>query len=356
VGWGKLLVVELLLARNPDSSSSLPYLLRLPLEGGLVFRTKGTWPRTSALYCHPVDVAEWPEVPEIVERVGLRSCVRRGAAIDVVCDRGREQRSQIVYTKARGRDVVFWQSARTRKQSRPDVSVPTARAQGIEDLEILVDAHERYPYRFSGQQVRAVRRGLPCGDYAVAVDGRIVCAVERKSIDDLVASLTSGRLRYALGELAALPRAAVVVEEGYSRVLAVKYVRAATVADGLAELQIRWPNVPIVHCETRKLAEEWTYRYLAAARVWASEESAAQARVGAFSEPATTDGPVVPPPSDAELREWARQRGLSVSDRGRVNRAIREEWERSRAAPATAIRHVNQDVALPRPVIDFRAC
>jgi hypothetical protein len=322
----------MLLARNPDTSSSLPYLLRLPLEGGLVFRTKGTWPRTNALYCHPVHAGEWPDAPDIVERVGLRSCARRGAAIDVVCDRGREQRSQIVFTKARGRDVVFWQSARTRKQSRPDVSLPTARAQGIAELEILVDAHERYPYRFTGQQARAVRRGLACGDYAVAVDGRVVCAVERKSVEDLVASLTSGRLRYALGELAALPRAAVVIEAGYSRVLAVKYVRAATVADGLAELQVRWPNVPIVHCETRKLAEEWTYRYLAAAHAWASQEPAAQARIGTLSEPATTGGPAAPPPSSAELRHWARSNGHEVSDRGRVSREILEAWEQSQAS------------------------
>ncbi|MDE3132746.1 MAG: Lsr2 family protein [Acidobacteriota bacterium] len=324
--------MELLLARNPDTASSLPYLLRLPLEGGLVFRTKGTWPRTSALYCHPVDAAEWPVVPEIVERVALRSCARRGAAIDVICDRGREQRSQIVFTKARGRDVVFWQSARTRKQSRPDVSVPTARAQGIAELEILVDAHERYPYRFAGQQARPVKRGLACGDYAVAVDGRVVCAVERKSVADLVASLTSGRLRYALAELATLPRAAVVVEEGYSRVLATKYVRAATVADGLAELQIRWPNVPIVHCETRKLAEEWTYRYLAAAHVWASEESAARARIGRLSEAPTTHGPAAPLPTSAELRSWARSAGFAVSDRGRVSGEIVAAWKRSRTA------------------------
>ena len=319
----------MLLARNPDTSSSLPYLLRLPLEGGLVFRTKGTWPRTNALYCHPVDPAEWPEVPEIVERVELRSCARRGAAIDVICDRGREHRSQIVFTKARGRDVVFWQSPRTRKQSRPDVLVPSARAQGIDELEILVDAHERYPYRFANQQARALKRGLACGDYAVAVDGRVVCAVERKSVEDLVGSLTSGRLRYALAELAALPRAAVVVEEGYSRVLAVKYVRAATVADGLAELQIRWPNVPIVHCETRKLAEEWTYRYLAAAHAWARDELAARTRVGTVSEAATTDGPAAPLPSPAELRFWARSNGLDVSDRGRVSREILEAWMRS---------------------------
>jgi hypothetical protein len=46
------------------------------------------------------------------------------------------------------------------------------------------------------------------------------------------------------------------------------------VADGLAELQVRWPNVPIVFCETRQLAEEWTYRFLAAARAWAETEAA----------------------------------------------------------------------------------
>jgi hypothetical protein len=104
---GRLASVELLVARNPDPLSSLPFLLRVPLDEGLVFRTKGVWPRTSALYCHPVRLDEWPEAPDIVERVALRACARRGAAIDVICDRGREQRSQIVFTRARGRDVVF---------------------------------------------------------------------------------------------------------------------------------------------------------------------------------------------------------------------------------------------------------
>lgn len=82
----------------------------------------------------------------------------------MVADRGREQRSQIVYTVARGRNMVFWQSPRTRKQSRPDVRLPTARAAGITSLDVVVDAHERYAYRFAGQQVRTSTRGLPCGD------------------------------------------------------------------------------------------------------------------------------------------------------------------------------------------------
>lgn len=147
---------ELLIAVNPDPDSKLGYLLKLPVDGGMVFRTSGTWPRTKALYCHLVDSADWPDAPDVVEQVAIRSCVRRGAAIDLILDRGRENRSQLVFTKARGRDVVFWQAPRTRKQARPNVSTPTARAAGIADLEIVVDTRERYAYRFTSQQVTTV--------------------------------------------------------------------------------------------------------------------------------------------------------------------------------------------------------
>lgn len=54
----------------------------------------------------------------------------------------------------------------------------------------------------------------------------------------------------------------------------------AVAADGLAELQVRWPAVALVFCETRPLAEEWTYRYLAAAHNWALTEPAALERIG----------------------------------------------------------------------------
>ena len=57
-----------------------------------------------------------------------------------------------------------------------------------------------------------------------------------------------------------------MVEDRYSGIFKLDRVRPAMIADGLAELQVRWPNVPIVFCETRPLAEEWTYRYLATSR------------------------------------------------------------------------------------------
>jgi hypothetical protein len=221
--------------------------------------------------------------------------------------------------------MVFWQSPRTRKQARPDVRVPTARAAGVVELEILVDAHERYPYQFSGQQVRTVRRGLACGDYAVAQGPAVVAAVERKSLSDLASSLTSGRLRFALAELAGLPRAAVVVEDRYSQVFALERVRPALVADGLAELQVRWPTIPIVFCETRKLAEEWTYRYLAAAYSWVETERPALERMG-LDDPGRAATPASVP-STAEVRAWARETGWDVPERGRLPAEVHRAWQ-----------------------------
>jgi hypothetical protein len=325
--------VELLIAINPDPDSTLPYLVRLPVSGGMVFRTSGTWPRTSALYCYPVGLAEWPAEPKLVERVPLRSCVRRGAAIDLILDRSRENRSQLVFTKARGRDAVFWQSPRTRKQARPNVRTPTARAAGISNLELVADSHEQYPYRFAGQQATVVKRVLPCGDYGVVHGGRLVASVERKSLADLATSLVSGKLRYAVADLAALPRAAVVVEDRYSAVFKLERLRPSLVADGLAEIQVRWPNVPIVFCETRQLAEEWTYRFLAAARIWAETEAAALGRITALGETDLDVAPAEPEPTTAELRAWASAQGIAVPARGKLSRDVWDAWRAARPEP-----------------------
>jgi hypothetical protein len=318
---------ELLIARNPDPDSRLGYLLRLPLSGGMVFRTSGTWPRAKALYCYPVSTDEWPPEPEIVERAPLRSCVRRGAAIDVILDRGPENRSQLVFTTVRGRDAVFWQSPDTRKQARPNVTTPTARAAGIADLQILIDTREQYAYRFATQQATTVKRALPCGDYGITLDGRLVAAVERKSLADLVSSLINGKLRYAIGDLAALPRAAIVVEDRYSHIFKLNWVRPSVVADGLAELQVRWPTVPITFAETRQLAEEWTYRYLAASYSWAETEQAVATHIGIpFDTTQTSLTPDAASPSTAKVRAWARAAGIPVTDRGRLHPDIWQAW------------------------------
>lgn len=319
-------VDEFIVARNPDVGSSLPYLIRLPLASGpIVLKTREVWPRTSKLYCHPSD--DWPKDPEIVERVPVRSCVRRGAAIDLVLDRGRENRSQFVFTRARNRQMVFWQSARTRKQARPNVSLPKARASGIAALEIVVDSHERYAWKFSRQQATTTTRALPAGDYAVEVDGEILASVERKSVDDLASTITTGKLWFVLAALDAVPRGAVVVEDRYSQVFKLEYVRPALVAEGLAEAAIRYPSVPIVFCENRQLAQEWTYRFLGAAL--AEHERTDGVEAFAATIPAARYEVPDPEPTTADVRAWAREQGIDVPARGRLRPEI---WDAFRAA------------------------
>jgi ERCC4 domain len=253
---------DLLIAVNPEQDSSLPYLVRIPLDdSGIVLKTRDTWPRTTKLYCHRAE--GWPASAEIIERLPVRSCTQRGAAIDLIVDRPRQSRSQFVITRARGREMIFWQSPRTTRQARPGVHIPTARAHG-QMLEILIDSGEKYPYRFAGQQARTSRQRLPVGDYAVRLEDAVVAAVERKSIDDLVSSMVTGRMKFLMADLAALPRAAVVVEEGYSKIFKHPKAAGSATAEQLAEVQARFPSVPIVFCETRPLAEEWTYRWLGA--------------------------------------------------------------------------------------------
>ena len=69
--------------------------------------------------------------------------------------------------------------------------------------------------------------------------------------------------------------------------------------------------------ETRQLAEEWTYRYLAAAWAWLSRRGRRRARVTAADDASPASGPSSEV-SVAQVRRWAREHGLPVFlDRGR---------------------------------------
>ncbi|HEY3139971.1 MAG TPA: hypothetical protein VGJ86_02525, partial [Acidimicrobiales bacterium] len=85
-------------------------------------------------------------------------------------------------------------------------------------------------------------------------------------------------------------------------------------------------------CETRPLAEEWTYRYLAAAHQWALTETALAERLpGLTTELADAAGE--PQPSTAEVRTWARRTGLAVPDRGRLRPEIWTAWRSAHTWP-----------------------
>jgi hypothetical protein len=252
------------IAENPDPASGLPYLLLLPIEGGIALKAKESWPRASRVYCHRLEDG-WPDGVTALEQVPVKLCRRRGSAIDLVLDRRTNQRSQFVFTTVRGREAIFWQTPKAARGARPGVRVPRRRTAGLDELEIVIDTRERYPYRFANRPVTTSRAALPAGDYAVKAGDVVVASVERKTGDDFRTSLTDGSLGFLMAELASLPAAAVVVEDRYSSMLRSEYVEPGWLAELVARIQVRHPTVPVVFCEARKFAEEWTYRFLGTA-------------------------------------------------------------------------------------------
>jgi len=235
---------EFLIARNPQATSALPFLLRLPLpQGDLWFKAQQTWPRTARVYCHPLGYAPVIEDLEILERVGVTVCQKGGPAIDLVLARRANKRSQFVFVNSHGRCVILWQTARSAKAARPGVRIPHTR--GNRNDILYIDTRERYGYTFKTHQAGTVRRALPAGDYAAIRGDTIIASVERKRLEDFSTSLVDGSLNFVLAELAALPIAAVVVEGTYSALLRHKYTRPGFLPTLLARLQLRYPRIAI---------------------------------------------------------------------------------------------------------------
>ncbi len=103
----------------------------------------------------------------------------------------------------------------------------------------------------------------------------------------------------------------------------------------------------------RPLAEEWTYRFLAAAHTWALTEPAALHHISSTTvEVADLDqAPAAPEPSTAEVRAWARSIGLPVPDRGRLHPQIWHAWREhhQRPAPDSQLDILRQSSAVSGP-------
>ena len=248
--------------RNPDPDSRLPFLLWLPIEGGLVLKARESWPRATRVFCAEGGTP-WDESSELVDDAQVVLCRRRGAAIDLVLDRAQLARSQFVFTNVRGRPAIWWQTQKTVQSANPGARVPRGRALG--SLVVAIDTREKYGWKFANRPVAIQRRALPAGDYGAIVDETIVAVVERKTLENLSNSLSDGTLSFQMQRLAEVGRSAVVVEGDYPDLFRTQPGRGSWLADMLGRLAVRYPEVPIVFAGSRKFAEEWAYRFFGAA-------------------------------------------------------------------------------------------
>ena len=122
-------------------------------------------------------------------------------------------------------------------------------------LKVVIDTREQLPYRFAPARVEVTRAGLASGDYSLlGFEARV--AVERKTVDDFVGSITVGRERF-LRELDRLRKyecAAVVIEGSLADLHEHRYRSLATTASVLGTawaLHCRY--VPLVFAGSREL-------------------------------------------------------------------------------------------------------
>ncbi len=106
-----------------------------------------------------------------------------------------------------------------------------------------------------------------------AHDGTVLAAVERKSLENLAATLSDGTLAFQMQRLAELALAAVVIEARYSALYKLEHVNGSWLADQIARLEVRYPEIRLVFADSRRFAEEWTYRFLTTALAGASDPS-----------------------------------------------------------------------------------
>jgi hypothetical protein len=181
-----------------------------------------------------------------------------------VLDRPRLSRSQFVFTQAKDREAISWQTQKTARAGNPGGRIPRRCTYRTGQ------DRRRYPRALpTASRIRVRRRpGTPSPGATTrshAPDGSILATVERKSLDDLATALSNGTLALQLQPFCELPLAAVVIEARYSAAYRLEHVDGGWLADQLTRLQARYPEVPPVFADSRRYAEDWTYRFLTTA-------------------------------------------------------------------------------------------
>ncbi|MDB4403251.1 ERCC4 domain-containing protein [bacterium] len=86
-------------------------------------------------------------------------------------------------------------------------------------LQIIVDTREQTPWHFSPELVDVTKRGLSAGDYSLLHDS--LYAIERKSVDDFVGTVSSGWERFLreLARMEGMVARTIIVEGSMMRII-----------------------------------------------------------------------------------------------------------------------------------------
>jgi len=139
---------------------------------------------------------------------------------------------------------------------------------GLYILHLIVDSREQAPYTFSGDKYPdlSVETGtLQTGDYSLSGLTDMV-AIERKSLDDLAGSLTTGRERFKreLARSKGLDFFSLVIEADMDQVARHEYrsqMKPKALIQSLFAFQVRY-DLNVIWAGSRERGEYATYSLL----------------------------------------------------------------------------------------------
>ncbi|MEA3254107.1 MAG: hypothetical protein U9Q17_04065 [Chloroflexota bacterium] len=270
------------------ASERFPYRLQIQRKGKpwLILRTQDRWPAAGKnIFCLREEEPPKPgEVVEEMERVPIVTFHERGSRISVILDRKRYKRCDFLFLSRQYKhnptesyEQIFWLTQRSIEQHRPAAKL--VRYTTPHGISIRIASDEHYPWRFSGADTK--RGPLPVGDYALTDGDTIIALVERKTFENILGDFgTMPVLHQHLAELVAYDHHALVIEALYADFLSPKKVHHYTTgfcAKAIGELYALHPNLNIVFCANRKIANEWTRHYFSA--IWNEREASRETKL-----------------------------------------------------------------------------
>lgn len=132
----------------------------------------------------------------------------------------------------------------------------------FEDFKIITDSREQRPWKFVNE---VVIRGLKTGDYSI--EGYENCiAIERKSLDDFVSSVTYNRKRFKaeLERARKIKHFIIIVEAAWFDAFTGNYHSAAipnSIVGSAIGIMAEF-GIPVIFAETRKQAERLCQKFL----------------------------------------------------------------------------------------------
>lgn len=256
-----------------NEDQRFPYILAIEEKAGhfLCLATQEKWPASNKkIFCQRLGYFTEEDLEELalVDNSNIKSLTHYGKKLEIILDRKIRKRCWFVIFKKEYKtrpgeyyEQIFWVTQSAARARGRKAYVPQGGKN--ESFTVVIDTRERYPWKFPNCQV--IRENLAVGDYGLKLDEQVVAVVERKTRENLLHNMQSFELlRASLHELKTVPYRTMILECSYADLINPKknpYFKPSYVADVLAELYVLFPEIQIIFCDNRKVANEWSYRW-----------------------------------------------------------------------------------------------